>query len=288
MIAVLGMLAAALSISVVWPQVWRSCRHGRTLGLSPTTAWLGVALNLCWLTFGVLIGDPAQIVTNAVVGAGNTAVLVALLLTRPSLRHGRMLLRTAAGAAVLAALAAGSLLSVLLLNAHPVVVAAALSGVTSLVGAAAGVPQPLSLLRDRTQDVSGLSPARWRLGAGACASWASYGWLIDAAGGVAVGRLRPDLRRGHVQPPARARCLAGRRCAHARSSGAAGRPGVSHPGTPCAGRGIAASGPARDGGGRRRTASGRRTTGGVQPRRRLTVTQTQGSRRTAPTRRGPL
>src|SRR4051812_33901641 len=112
MIAVLGCLAAALSISVVWPQVWRSCRHGRTLGLSPTTAWLGVALNLCWLTFGALTGDPAQIVTNAVVGTGNTAVLAALLLTQPHLRTRRMLLRTATGAAGLVALAAGSVLTV--------------------------------------------------------------------------------------------------------------------------------------------------------------------------------
>ena len=99
MIAVLGFLAAALSISVVWPQVWRSCRHRRTGGLSPTGAWLGLGLNLCWLTFGILIGDPAQIVTNTVVGLGNTAVLVAMLVTRPDLRSGRTLLRTATGAA---------------------------------------------------------------------------------------------------------------------------------------------------------------------------------------------
>src|SRR4051812_8276762 len=179
MIAVLGFLAAALSISVVWPQVWRSCRHGRTLGISPTTAWLGIALNVCWLSFGVLVGDPAQIVTNALVGVGNTAVLIALLRAQPHLRRGRMLLRTATGAAALIGVAAASLLSVLALGAHPGAVAATLSGIVSLVGAAAGLPQPMRLLRDRTQDVSGLSPARWRLGAGSCASWVSYGWLND-------------------------------------------------------------------------------------------------------------
>src|SRR3712207_465866 len=77
MIAALGFLAAALSITVVWPQVWLSCRHGRTLGLSPTGSWLAVGLNLCWLTFGLLVGDAPQIATHAVVGAGNTAVLAA-------------------------------------------------------------------------------------------------------------------------------------------------------------------------------------------------------------------
>ena len=208
MIAALGFLAAALSISVVWPQVWRSCRHGRTLGLSPTTAWLGVALNLCWLTFGVLIGDPAQIVTNALVGAGNTAVLIALLIAQPQLRRGRMLLRTAAGAAALASLAVGTLLAVLVLGADQAGIAAALSGVISLVTVAAGLPQPLSLLRDRAQDVSGLSLARWRLGAGSCASWTSYGWLIDqpavwlsAAFGLACALVMCALLRARTAPP---------------------------------------------------------------------------------------
>lgn len=177
MIAALGFLAAALSIALIWPQVWLSCRHGRTLGLSPTTTWLGVALNLCWLTFGLLIGDPAQIVTNAVVGAGNTAVLVALLLSQPRLRARETLQRTAAGAAGLAALAVGSLVSVAVLGVEQTVVAAGLGSVISLVGALAALPQLVSILSDRTQDLSGMSPARWYLGAGSCASWMTYGWL---------------------------------------------------------------------------------------------------------------
>ena len=178
MIAALGFLAAALSIALIWPQVWLSCRHGRTLGLSPTTSWLGVALNLSWLTFGLLIGDTAQIVTNAVVGAGNAAVLAALLLSQPHLREKAMILRSAAGAAVLAALAAGSLTSVTL-GADPALVAAAFGSVISLVGALAALPQLLSSLFDRTQDLSGMSPARWYLGAGSCAAWTTYGWLND-------------------------------------------------------------------------------------------------------------
>jgi uncharacterized protein with PQ loop repeat len=181
MIAALGFLAPLLSISLTWPQVWRSCRHRRTLGLSPTSAWLAVALNLCWLTFGVLIGDLAQMVTNAVVGVGNGAVLIAVLLTRPELRTRRMLLRTAIGAAGLAGLAVLSLAAVAL-HADRVAVAAGLSSVVSLVGAAAALPQPVSLLRDRTQDVSGLSAARYRLGVGSAASWTSYGWLNGEPG----------------------------------------------------------------------------------------------------------
>jgi uncharacterized protein with PQ loop repeat len=179
MTAALGFLAATLSITVIGPQIWLSCRHRRTNGLSPTACWLAVGLNLCWLTFGLLIGDPAQILTNAVVGTGNTAVLLALLLARPELRSAGMLRRTAVGAAVLVALAVGSLASVVLLGADPAAAGTALGAVIGVVGALAALPQPLSLLRDRTQDVSGVSETRWRLGAGSCGSWVAYGWLIE-------------------------------------------------------------------------------------------------------------
>jgi uncharacterized protein with PQ loop repeat len=209
MIAALGCLAATLSIAVVWPQVWRSCRHRRTLGLSPTSAWLAVGLNVCWLTFGALTGDPAQMVTNAVVGTGNSAVLAALLLTQPHLRTRRALLHTAAGAAGLVALAGGSVLAVAVLGAAPAGVAAGLSSVIAVVGSIAALPQPLRLLRDRTQDVSGLSVARWRLGAGSCASWTSYGWLghqpavsLGAGFGLTCALLMCALLRGRTAQPA--------------------------------------------------------------------------------------
>lgn len=221
MIAALGFLAAALSIAVVWPQVWRSCRHGRTLGLSPTSVWLGIALNLSWLTFGVLIGNSVQIVTHVTVGLGNTAVLVALLVTQPSLRSPQVLLRTAAGASWLAALAVGSLLSVAVGGARPAAVAATLGSVIVLVGAAAALPQPMRLLRDRAQDVSGLSPTRWRLGAGSSAAWLGYGWLIDqpamwVGAGVSLScsllmcallRTRPAVLPAGTRTPARPRLL---------------------------------------------------------------------------------
>jgi len=210
MIAALGCLASTLSIAVVWPQVWRSCRHRRTIGLSPTSAWLAVGLNVCWLTFGALTGDPAQMITNAVVGTGNTAVLVALLVTQPQLRMRPVLLRTAVGAAGLLALAAGSVLSVTVLGAAPVAVAATLSSVIAVVGSIAAVPQPLRLLRDRTQDVSGLSLTRWRLGAGSCASWTSYGWLghqpavsLGAGFGLTCALLMCALLRSRTAQPRR-------------------------------------------------------------------------------------
>jgi uncharacterized protein with PQ loop repeat len=181
MSAALGVLASTLSIALVWPQVWLSCRHGRTLGMSPTSTWLAVALNACWLVFGVLTGDPAQIVTNAVVGAANTALLLALLRTQPPLRSAGALLRTASAALCLISFAVGGLAVVVLLDVAPTAVAGPLAATAAVVGAAASLPQPLSLLRDRTQDVSGLSPARWVLGAGSAAAWTAYGVLLGQA-----------------------------------------------------------------------------------------------------------
>jgi uncharacterized protein with PQ loop repeat len=192
MTAALGSLAAALSISLVWPQVWLSCRRGRTRGLSPTACWLAVALNASWLTFGLLTGDPAQIATNVVVGAGNTAVLVALLFSQPHLRTRTALLRSAGGAACLAALAAGSIGAVAVLGADRMEVGTALGALVSVVGAGTACVQPLTMLRDRAQDLSGLSAIRWRLGAGANASWVSYALLrhepaVVASAGIGFG-----------------------------------------------------------------------------------------------------
>jgi uncharacterized protein with PQ loop repeat len=177
MLGALGLLASTLSISLIWPQVWLCCRRRRTRGLSPTASCLSVALNFSWLTFGLLSGDPAQSVTNAVVGLGNTAVLVALLVTQPRLRAWRVLARNACAAAGLVVFAVGGIASLTFLGTAPAAVAAALGAVTSVVGAATACVQPLSLVRDRTQDLSGLSRTRWLLSAGACCSWTGYGWL---------------------------------------------------------------------------------------------------------------
>jgi uncharacterized protein with PQ loop repeat len=175
----LGFLAASLSISLIWPQVWLCCRRRRTGGLSPTASFLSVALNLSWLTFGVLTGDAAQSVANAVVGLGNTAVLTALLITQPHLRARRVLARTASAGAGLAACAAVGIGSVALLGTAPAAVAAALGAVASVAGAASACVQPVSLLRDRAQDLSGLSRTRWWLSVGASSSWTGYGLLQD-------------------------------------------------------------------------------------------------------------
>ncbi|WP_213009978.1 SemiSWEET transporter [Paractinoplanes toevensis] len=171
----LGCLGAALSMSLSWPQVYKSCVQRRTGGLSATASALGVAMPLGWITYGLLSGERIQIVTNTVTGTAGLLIMVALLATQPSLRSTRAL-RVSAGAAgaVLAAILLSGLAAALP-GVRGTEVAPVLGLVLAGVSVLSAIPQPLALLRDRHLDLSGLSPLRWRMGAGACASWFAYG-----------------------------------------------------------------------------------------------------------------
>src|SRR3954471_13946389 len=98
---VLGCLGAAFSMSLPWPQVYRSVARRRTTGLSAAACFLGVALPAGWITYGLLIGDRLQVISNTVTGGAGLAILVALLSARAELRTRRALMTSAGGAAVL-------------------------------------------------------------------------------------------------------------------------------------------------------------------------------------------
>ena len=173
--ALLGWFGAALSIALPWPQVWRSVARGRTKGLSATACWQGTAMPVGWITYGLLSGETVQVVTNAVTGLAGLAVLVTVLVKESELRTGRKLLVSAAGAAGVLSAAAGSAIAAGLTGiggARAAVFLGAVLAFTAILGA---IPQPLALLRDRTQDLAGLSPLRWWLAAAACGSWCAYG-----------------------------------------------------------------------------------------------------------------
>lgn len=178
----LGCTGAALSMSLSWPQVYKSCVQRRTSGLSATASALGVALPLGWITYGLLSGERLQIITNVVTGAAGLAIMVALLATQPALRSRRALRPSAGAAGGLLAVLALSGLAAALPSVRGEQVAPVLGLVLAAVSVLSAIPQPLALLRDRTQDLSGLSPLRWRLGAGAAASWLGYGVGTGQAG----------------------------------------------------------------------------------------------------------
>ncbi|MEU4244326.1 SemiSWEET transporter [Actinoplanes sp. NPDC026619] len=171
----LGCLGAALSMSLSWPQVYKSCVQRRTGGLSATATALGVAMPLGWITYGLLGGERIQIITNTVTGTAGLLIMVALLATQPSLRSARALRLSAGAAGVVLAAVALSGLAAALPGVRGTEVAPVLGMVLACTSICSAIPQPLALLRDRHQDLSGLSPLRWRMGAGACASWLAYG-----------------------------------------------------------------------------------------------------------------
>lgn len=172
---VLGPVAATFSIMLIWPQVWLSVRQRRTNGLSPTATWLSAALSLCWFTYGVLLGDPVQMITNGVVGAANIAILAALLITQPHLRVRRRVALHGWGAGALLTAALTAAFGAAVLGVLPAEAAVPLGSLASVIGALNSLPQPLSLLRDRTQDLSGLSPLRYALNVFSCIAWVGYG-----------------------------------------------------------------------------------------------------------------
>jgi uncharacterized protein with PQ loop repeat len=215
----LGWLGAALSMTLPWPQVWRSCAQRRTAGLSASASWLGVAMPIGWITYGLLSGERVQVVTNSVTGSAGVAILLVLLATRGELRTRRGLLVSGAGAAAVLAACAGSVLVAELPGVAGARVSPFLGAVLATASLVAAVPQPLALLRDRTQDLAGLSALRWRLAAAACGSWFLYGlttgqvavWLSSSVGlssalivcGVLAARREPAVVELPIGAPVR-------------------------------------------------------------------------------------
>ena len=177
LIHALGLVAAALSVSLSWPQVYKSCVQRRTSGLSATACALGVAMPIGWITYGLLSGERIQVMTNVATGLAGLSILVALLITQPALRTRRALRVSAgsAGAVVTAALVSLGAAALPGVSGHAA--ASVLGMLLAGVSFVSAIPQPLALLRNRNQDISGLSPLRWRLASGACASWLTYGLL---------------------------------------------------------------------------------------------------------------
>lgn len=171
----IGCLGATLSMSVSWPQVYKSCVRRRTGGLSATACALGVAMPIGWIVYGLLMGQRIQVVTNTVTGTTGLAILLALLLTQPRMRSLRALRAGAGLAGLLLTMIALSALAAALPGVRGTQVAPVLGSILACAAFVSAAPQPLSLLRNRRQDVSGLSPMRWRLAAGAGGSWLLYG-----------------------------------------------------------------------------------------------------------------
>ncbi|WP_432484128.1 SemiSWEET family transporter [Kineococcus esterisolvens] len=159
LISSLGLLAAAVGIATGVPQLLRLLRSPDASGLSFSSSVLGVLGAGTWLTYGLLLMDPAQLVANVpgLACAAATVVLAARRLGVPLRR---------ANAAVAAWV--------------PVVAVAHVAGGATLVGA---VATAVSLVRMVPQvrtafgsgSLAGLAPGTYVLTQLSATLWTVYG-----------------------------------------------------------------------------------------------------------------
>ena len=81
-VQIVGTAGAIASVVSFTPQAWRIIRSRSTEGLSGPMYGLTVAAFACWLTFGILKGEWAMIIPNAICLGFAGFILVMIVLPR--------------------------------------------------------------------------------------------------------------------------------------------------------------------------------------------------------------
>lgn len=158
----LAVWCTVLSLSFIWPQVWRTVRHDTTHGLSAFAAVHGLIGSGLWFAYGLGAG-------NVPIWFSNASFIVAQsIIVSVMWRHGRvpriMMLRFAAVFAVA--------LAVLL-----PLPAAAFGWTATVVSASSLVPQALHVAR--AENMHAISLVTWVVTIVSAASWMVFGWVLD-------------------------------------------------------------------------------------------------------------
>lgn len=159
-VSVIGLVAAAVGITVSVPQVWRLWRGTTAAGVSHASAVLGVMAGSTWLTYGLLIVDHAQILANIPGLAGGLAILVLVL------RRGRLSPRPA----IIAAATWASVIAI----TYSAFGATAVGFAATAVTLVARGPQVWTAFR--APSLEALSPATFTLSTIASTLWMTYGF----------------------------------------------------------------------------------------------------------------
>jgi uncharacterized protein with PQ loop repeat len=159
---ILGVASAVLSISFIWPQVWRSLRHNTTHGISPFGLVQGLFGGTLWLAYGVSEGLVPVFIANAsFLTAQSLIILVAC-------RNGHI-----AGRVLAMAYPMVLVVLVVSLFSPPGAV-----GPAAVVISGSGiVPQFIHVLR--TENLHGISIVSYLLTITTCTSWLLYGFAIS-------------------------------------------------------------------------------------------------------------
>ena len=157
----LGLVATALSMLFVWPQVFRVYRRNVVEGIAPLGVLQGVSGSILWFTYGLSIGDLAVFGSNFMLSIAVGAVGLALV--RHCVLPAGRLFGTAAAVLGLAFVCAAFSETLVGLVAF-------------VVGAASILPQ--TFLAARQPDLRGVSVPSNALLFGATVAWFSYGLAV--------------------------------------------------------------------------------------------------------------
>lgn len=165
----LGLFAAGLGILTGVPQVLRLLKDPDATGLSYSSAVLGLLAAGTWLSYGVALLDPAQLLAN-VPGVACAAVTVVLAARRLGLRLSSAAVAVAAWTpVVVAAFAVGGV------------------GLVGVLGTAVSLVKMLPQIRTvvRREPLHGLAPATFVLTQVSATLWTVYG-VASGQASVAV------------------------------------------------------------------------------------------------------
>ncbi len=84
MVRILGIWCVVLSLSFIWPQVWRAVRHDTSHGLSPFGLLHGVVGSTMWLAYGIIQRDVVVWLSNI------QFILAQLIIISVVYRHGKI------------------------------------------------------------------------------------------------------------------------------------------------------------------------------------------------------
>jgi len=158
----LAVWCTALSLSFIWPQVWRTVRHDSTQGLSPFAAVYGFVGSGLWFAYGLSAGNTAIWFSNASFMVAQSIIIAVMR------RHGRVprviLVRFAA------------LFVVILATLLPLP-ATAFGWTATVVSATSLVPQTLHVAR--AENMNAISLVSWMFTIISASSWMVFGWVLD-------------------------------------------------------------------------------------------------------------
>lgn len=173
LVVVIGWSATAVGSLLGLPQLLRLIRTRRLEGLSLLAWWATMTVNLSWLAHGIHIGQPPQVVTNAIALCSTVPILI--LLARSL---GRSVLGVVASSV---AVAAAIVVIDVVLGSLAFGIVAVIPGVFSYVS------QGVELIRsDRVHGVSGLFLILAVLNQ---CLWLTWAWLLPDPGTIVAATL---------------------------------------------------------------------------------------------------